>query len=37
MWDKPGSHFTGVGANGTSNVIKFGPCDANGNWVSNFH
>lgn len=33
MWDKPGSNYTGVGANGSSDTIWFGACDASGNWV----
>ena len=37
VWDKPGNHYTGVGASGTD-TIKFGPVNSNGtyNWVSGF-
>ena len=37
MWDKPGSNYTGVGACGTTDMIHFGPCDANANWVSSYN
>lgn len=33
MWDKPGSNYTGMGANGSSDTIQFRACDANGSWV----
>lgn len=33
MWDKPGSNYTGVGANGSTDTIQFRACDASGNWV----
>lgn len=36
MFDKPGTHYTGIGANGSTSTIKFGPCNADGTWVSNF-
>ena len=36
MWDKPGSYYTGMGPNGVSNQIHFGPCNADGTWVSGF-
>lgn len=36
MWDKPGSNYTGVGANGTSDTIYFSACDVNGAWVSSY-
>jgi len=36
MWDKPGSYYTGMGPNGVSNQIHFGPCNADGTWVSSF-
>jgi len=34
VWDKPGSNYTGLGANGTDSEIQFGPCakDSNGVW-----
>lgn len=35
MFDKPGSYYTGIGANGSSDTIQFGPCNANGTWVTN--
>ena len=37
MWDKPGTNYTGVGACGTTDMIHFGPCDANANWVSSYN
>jgi hypothetical protein len=37
MWDKPGSNYTGVGACGQSDIIHFGPCDANANWVAGYN
>lgn len=33
LLDKPGSYWTGIGANGTTDVIHFGPCNADGSWV----
>ena len=33
MWDKPGSNYTGMGANGNSDTIQFRACDVNGSWV----
>ena len=36
MFDKPGSHYTGIGANGSDSAIKFGPCNADGTWVNGF-
>ena len=36
IWDKPSSHYTGVGACGTNNMIHFGPCNADGTWVSSY-
>lgn len=36
MFDKPGSNYTGIGANGSDSTIKFGPCNANGTWVNGF-
>jgi len=26
--DKPGSNYVGIGADGTNNRIKFGPCNS---------
>lgn len=37
MWDKPGSNYTGVGACGQTDMIHFGPCDANANWVASYN
>lgn len=37
MWDKPGSNYTGVGACAQTDMIHFGPCDANANWVGNYN
>lgn len=34
IFDKPGSNFTGIGSDGTSDTIRFGACDGNGTWVS---
>lgn len=36
MWDKPGNHYTGMGPNGSTSYIHFGPCNADGTWVSGF-
>lgn len=33
MWDKSGSYYTGMGANGAADTIQFRACDANGSWV----
>jgi len=33
MWDKPGSNYTGMGANDSSDTIQFRACDIAGNWV----
>ena len=38
IWDKPSSHYTGVGANGTSDVIHFGPVSSSDfSWVSDYY
>lgn len=37
MWDKPGSNYTGVGACAQADMIHFGPCDANANWVASYN
>lgn len=37
MWDKPGSNYTGVGACAQADMIHFGPCDANANWVAGYN
>ena len=34
IWDKPGSYWTGVGANGNDSTIQFGACNADGTWVN---
>lgn len=34
VWDKPGSHWTGVGSNGTNDTIRFSACNADGTWIS---
>lgn len=36
IFDKPGSYYTGIGANGSSDTIQFGPCNADGTWVTNY-
>ena len=36
MWDKPGSNYTGVGANGTADTIYFGACTTDGSWVPSY-
>ena len=33
MWDKPGSYYTGVGANGSTSTIQFSACNGDGTWV----
>lgn len=33
MWDKPGSNYTGMGANGSSDTIQFQACNIDGAWV----
>ena len=32
VFDKPGSHYTGIGANGSSDTIYFGAVSADNNW-----
>ena len=32
IFDKPGSNYTGIGANGESSTIYFGPCNTDGAW-----
>ena len=32
VFDKPGSNYTGIGANGVSDQIYFGACDGDGVW-----
>lgn len=34
MLDKPGTGYTGMGANAENSTIAFGPCDANGDWLT---
>ena len=36
MWDKPGSNYTGVGANGTNDTIYFSACTTDGTWVTSY-
>lgn len=36
MFDKPGNYYTRIGANGSSDTIQFGPCNADGTWVTNY-
>lgn len=37
IFDKPSSNYTGIGAGGYSDIIHFGPCTADGTWVSNYN
>lgn len=32
VFDKPGSHYTGIGANGNNDAIYFGAVSSDGNW-----
>lgn len=34
MFDKPGTNYTGIGADGTTDTIYFGACNKDGDWVS---
>jgi hypothetical protein len=34
MWDKPGTGYTGMGANGENSTIAFGPCNSDGDWLT---
>ena len=36
VFDKPGTNYTGIGSHKDSNVIWFGPCNANGAWVDSY-
>lgn len=36
IWDKPGSNYTGVGANGTDDTIYFSACSNTGSWVTDY-
>lgn len=33
MFDKPGSHYTGIGSDGSTDTIRFGACDGVGGWI----
>ena len=33
IFDKPGSNYTGIGSDGTSDTIRFGACNVQGGWV----
>lgn len=33
VWDKPGNHYTGMGANGSGDTIYFGPVVNDGTWT----
>lgn len=37
VFDKPGTNYTGIGANGEADTIYFGPCNNAGAWVSNYY
>lgn len=37
IYDKPGSHYTGIGACDITNMIHLGPCDINGAWVGSYN
>ena len=37
IYDKPGSHYTGIGACDITNMIHLGPCDVNGAWVGSYN
>ena len=37
IFDKPGSYYTGIGANATSNQIYFGACYSDGTWVTTYN
>lgn len=34
VYDKPGSYYSGIGSDGTSDTIIFGACENTGKWVS---
>lgn len=36
IWDKPGSNYTGMGANGASDTIYFSACTIDGSWVPSY-
>ena len=36
VWDKPGSNWTGMGANSEQDTIYFGACDADGIWNTSY-
>ena len=36
IFDKPGSNYTGIGANAVNDQIYFGACDQTGAWISNY-
>ena len=36
IFDKPGSNYTGIGANGVSDQIYMGACDGDGKWVTSY-
>lgn len=36
IFDKPSSHYTGIGANGNDDTIYFGAVDSSWNWVTSY-
>lgn len=36
VWDKPSSYWTGIGAGNSADIIRLGPCDQSGNWISGY-
>lgn len=37
VFDKPGSNYTGIGANGVADTIYFGACNVTGAWVTSYY
>ena len=36
VFDKPGSNYTGIGANGVADTIYFGACSVTGAWITDY-
>lgn len=37
VFDKPGTNYTGIGANGVADTIYFGACNTSGAWVTDYY
>lgn len=37
VFDKPGTNYTGIGANGVADTIYFGACNTSGAWITDYY